>query len=195
MDIIQKKRNRERENKWEREGTAPVARQASCCLFPEIFFTTVFGIKSLNNLLFNKFKCKTTPAARERKREKRIFALAHPTLSTPPSPPPQPTTLKVCSPDHRHAYFMRRGRELWWKDGGVTVSRSWSVYCPHQRLIIMSACKIAWYYLILLENWNSCRGGRGRSPPWWSRLQPSGLSGRRAPSLQDDQRGLGSVRT
>lgn len=33
-----------------------MARQVGC-LFPEIF-ATVFGIKSLNNLLFNKFKCK-----------------------------------------------------------------------------------------------------------------------------------------
>lgn len=151
-----------------------------------IYYSTNLNVKRLRQL--------------ERERERRESLPlptppAHPNPSTTHSPPPQPTTLKVCSPDHRHAYFMRRGRELWWKDGGVTVGRSWSVYCPHQRLIIMSACKIAWYYLILPENWNSCRGGRGRSPPRRSRLQPSGLSGRRAPSLQEDQRGLGSVRT
>lgn len=39
----------------------PVARQVGC-LFSEVF-ATFFGIKSLNNLLFNKFKCKMARAA------------------------------------------------------------------------------------------------------------------------------------
>lgn len=126
----------------------------------------------------------------ETERGKRIFALAPPPSTTPPPPHPPPAILKVCSPDHRHAYFMHGGRELWWKAGGVTVGRSWSVYCPHQRLIIMSACKIAWYYLILLENWNSCRGGWGQIPTRGSWLQSSALSGWQAASLQEDQRSL-----
>lgn len=44
----------------------PVARQVGC-LFSEIF-ATFFGIKSLNNLLFNKFKCKLAWAASYRGR-------------------------------------------------------------------------------------------------------------------------------
>lgn len=49
------------------KGMAPVARQVGC-LFSEIF-ATFFGIKSLNNLLFNKFKCKMARAASYRGRE------------------------------------------------------------------------------------------------------------------------------
>lgn len=54
------------ENKSVRE-MAPVARQVGC-LFSEIF-ATFFGIKSLNNLLLNKFKCKMARAVSYRGRE------------------------------------------------------------------------------------------------------------------------------
>lgn len=46
---------------------APVARQVGC-VFSEIF-ATFFGIKSLNNLLSNKFKCKMARAVSYRGRE------------------------------------------------------------------------------------------------------------------------------
>lgn len=57
-DVIQKQAG---------EGVAPMARQVGC-LFSEIFHN-FFGIKSLNNLLFNKFKCKMARAARYRGKE------------------------------------------------------------------------------------------------------------------------------
>lgn len=83
-----REREREKEKISEREATAPVARQLSCYLFPEIFFTTVFGIKSMNNLLLNKFKCKTTRATRDGGREKNLcpcpssLHLRHPPTTT-----------------------------------------------------------------------------------------------------------------
>lgn len=46
---------------------APVARQVGC-LFSEIF-AAFFRIKSLNNLLFNKFKCEMAQAASYQGRE------------------------------------------------------------------------------------------------------------------------------
>lgn len=84
-DVGCNSRERKRERISEREGTAPVARQLSCCLFPEIFFTTVFGIKSMNNLLFNKFECKTTQATREGERKESL------PLPPPPTHPPPHT--------------------------------------------------------------------------------------------------------
>lgn len=48
-------------------GMAPMARQVGC-LFSEIFHN-LFGIKSLNNLSFNKFKCKMAQAAGYRGKE------------------------------------------------------------------------------------------------------------------------------